>query len=108
MPSFRSFPKHLKPLTGQGIVVCSLSGFLRRPDDIEMVYGQPRARDKADHYGAFGYIHPQDKPQPDIGGDPAPVDYGGLREAETKSEMGISDEEVRAAIRENRAPRRGF
>ena len=107
MGRFRSFPSHLRPLTGKGLVTCALTGFLRRPDDVVYVDGVPVAKDHADHYGPFGYTHPQDVPQPQIGGDPSPVDHGGQVEARSKQEMGISDGEILAAIRENRPPRKG-
>lgn len=108
MATFKSFPRHLRALRGEGLVTCALSGFLRRPKDIEMVDGVPTAKDKADFYGKFGYDHPQDVPQPEIGGDPSPVDFGGLLESRTKQDMGMSDQEIEAAIRENRPPREGY
>mgnify|MGYP005851239593 CR=1 FL=1 len=105
---FHSFPRHLKPLTGKGLVTDALSGFLRRPEDCVLVYGVPKAKDKADFYGPFGWIHPQDVPQPEIGGDPKSVTYGGLLEGKTKSDLDISDQEITASVRENRPPRSGF
>jgi hypothetical protein len=108
MATFRSFPSHLKPMQGRGLVTCARSGFLRFPKDIVEVDGLPIAKDKADFYGGFGTTHPQDVPQPEIGGDPRPVRHGGLDVARTKSDLGISDQEILAAIREDRPPRPGF
>ena len=108
MPTFRAFPRHLRPLTGKGMVTCALTGFLRRPEDIVVIDGVPTARDKADFYDNFGYTHPQDVPQPETGGDPRPVDYGGFADPKSKSELGISDQEIEASIREGRPQREGF
>lgn len=108
MATFRSFPSHLKPMRGKGLVTCARSGFLRFPDDIVEVDGMPMATDKADFYGAFGTDHPQDHAQPEIGGDPKPVRFGGLDKAQSKSDLAISDQEIVAAVRENRPPRPGF
>lgn len=108
MATFRSFPKHLKPPRGEGLVTCARSGFLRRPSEIVEIDGQPIARDKADFYGRFGTTHPQDIPQPEVGGDPTPVEHGGLDKGLSKQDLEISDQEVLAAIRENRPPRPGF
>jgi hypothetical protein len=108
MATFRSFPSHLKPMRGEGLITCAFSGFLRFPKDIIMIDGKPVAKDKADLYGAFGTDHPQDHAQPEIGGDPSPVRFGGQDVAKSKAELNISDQEVLAAIRENRPPRPGF
>jgi len=54
MATFRSFPSHLKPMRGEGLITCAFSGFLRFPKDIIMIDGKPVAKDKADLYGAFG------------------------------------------------------
>lgn len=107
MATFRSYPRHLKPMKGRGLVTCARSGFLRKPEDIVMIDGVPVARDKADFYGAFGTTHPQDVAQPNIGSDPTPVPHGGLEAGKTKQDLNISDQEILAAIRENRPPRSG-
>lgn len=108
MATFRSYPKHLKPIEGRGLIECAMTGFLRKPDDIVEIDGQPIAKDFADHYDGFGYTHPQDVAQPEVGGDPRSVEYGGLSEGKSLTELGISDQEMQAAIREDRPPRRGF
>jgi hypothetical protein len=107
MATFRSYPRHLKPMKGRGLVTCARSGFLRKPEDIVMIDGVPVAKDKADFYGSFGTTHPQDIAQPKIGGDPTPVRYGGLEEGKSKKDLNISDQEILAAVRENRPPRSG-
>lgn len=107
MGRFKAYPRHLGGAKGRGIVTCAKTGFLRHPKDIVRVDGVPIAKDKADHYGAFGYTHPQDVAQPRLGGDPTPVKDGGLIEARTKQDLGISDQEIEAAVRENRPPREG-
>lgn len=108
MGTFKGYPRHLGKPRGRGLVVCALSGFLRKPKDIVEVRGVRVAKDKADHYGRFGYIHPQDVAQPEVGNDPTAVPYGGLVESKTKQDLGISDQEIEAAVRENRPPRQGF
>lgn len=108
MATFRAYPRHLKPMEGRGLIVCSRSGFLRKPKDIVIIDGMPVARDKADFYGPFGTTHPQDVAQPKIGGDPTPVRYGGLEKNRTKQDMNISDQEIELAIREDRPPRCGY
>lgn len=108
MATFRSFPKRLKPAKGEGLVECSLSGFLRRPSDIIEIDGRPVAADKADLYGTFGTTHPQDVAQPELGSDPTPVKHGGSTATKSKQDMGISDAEIVAAVRENRSPRPGY
>lgn len=107
MGNFRSYPKHLKPPAMRGLITCARSGFLRKPEDIVYIDGQPVARDKADFYGAFGTTHPQDVAQPEVGGDPSPVRHGGLHEGKSKRELSISDQEVLASVREGRPPRPG-
>lgn len=108
MATFRSYPSHLKPVRGRGVVVCARSGFLRRPSDIVEYRGMDMARDKADFYGGFGLEHPQDHAQPEIGGDPSPVEGGGLPVERSKSDLNISDAEIEASIREGRQPREGY
>lgn len=109
MATFRSFPSHLKPMRGRGLITCERSGFLRFPEDtVETWDGRNIARDKADFYPGFGTRHPQDIAQPEIGGDPSPVQNGGLDEARSKSDLQMSDQEILASIRENRPPRPGF
>ncbi len=109
MGRFRSYPRHLRPAKGQGLVQCAVSGFLRRPEDIVEIDGRPVAKDKADWYGeGFGYDHPRDVYQAETGGDPSPVEHGGIAPTTSKADQSISDTEIRAAIVENRAPRRGF
>ena len=108
MGTFRSYPRHLKPIKGRGVVTCAMSGFLRRPKDIVEVNGVPIAKDKVDEYGRFGFTHPQDVAQPEIGGDPTPVRHGGFDKPKSKQDLKISDKEIAAAVRENRPPRPGF
>lgn len=109
MATFRPYPRHLRPPEGRGLVECARSGFLRKPRDIVVVDGQPTARDKADWYGpGFGHDHPQDRNQAETGGDPSPVRFGGIRGTSSKSELGITDAEIEASIRENRPPRPGY
>ena len=108
MGRFSSYPRHLGAVKGRGLVTCGKSGFLRHPKDIVYVDGVAVAKDKADFYGAFGYTHPQDVAQPRIGGDPSPVKDGGLAVSYSKQELGISDQEIEAAVRNNRPPRKGF
>lgn len=107
MPTFRSYPRHLRSIRGRGIVTCARSGFLRRPEDITEIDGQPVATDKADFYGNFGTDHPQDHANPDVGGDPAPVRHGGLDEGQSKQGLNVSDAEIRRAVMEGRPPRPG-
>lgn len=108
MSTFRSYPRHLKPIQGKGLIQCARSGFLRHPKDCVEIDGQMVAKDKADYYGKFGYDHPQDFAQPEIGGDPTPVPKGGIAEPLSKQDLNISDQEVELSIREGRAPRPGF
>lgn len=108
MSRFNSYPRHLKPPSGGGLITCSRSGFVRKPEDIVWIDGRPVAKDKADFYGGFGTDHPQDHAQPEIGGDPTPVVNGGLEEGKSKQDLNISDGEILAALRENRAPRSGY
>lgn len=108
MSTFRSYPRHLKPMRGKGLIQCAKSGFLRRPEDCVEVDGQMVAKEFADHYGAFGYTHPQDIAQPEIGGDPTPVEKGGIAEPQSIQDLNISDQEVLLSIREGRPPRPGF
>lgn len=108
MATFRSYPGHLKPMRGRGLIRCSLSGFLRHPEDIVYKDGAPIARDKADIYPGFGLDHPQDFNRAEVGGDPTPVPHGGLGEDKTKSDLGISDAEVEISVREGRPPRPGY
>lgn len=106
--TFRSFPRHLKPIKRRGLIECAMSGFLRRPEDTVVVDGMPIAKDKADFYGAFGYTHPGDVKQPELGGDPTAVPLGGLRESKTAQDLQISDQERALAIKEDRPPRAGY
>lgn len=108
MATFRSYPRHLKPMKGRGLVTCSRSGFLRKPEDIVMIDGKPVARDKADFYGEFGTTHPQEVARPTVGGDPSPVEHGGLEPGRSKQDLNISDAEMVLALREGRPPREGY
>jgi hypothetical protein len=109
MATFRSYPRHLGRPEGRGLVTCVRSGFLRKPRDIVEIDGRRIARDKADWYGdVFGWDHPQDRNQAETGGDPGPVPGGGQPRARSKQELGISDREIEASIRENRPPRSGY
>jgi hypothetical protein len=110
MATFRSFPRHLKPLKGEGYVQCQRSGFLRHPSDMMEDYrGGTVAKEYADVTTGFGTKHPRDVFSPDLGGDPRPTPIQtGINEPYTKEDLLISDQEIEASIRENRPPRSGF
>jgi hypothetical protein len=98
-------------MTGKGIAVCDRSGFVRRVGATLRAYtGSRVARDFADITPGFGTRHPQDVNQAEVGGDPTPIpDARPIdRDPKSKQQLCISDREIEAAIRENRAPRRGF
>jgi hypothetical protein len=105
---FRSYPRHLK-VDARGYVTCDRSGFLRKPSQTIDDEGSRVAREFADITPGFGTTHPQDVAQPEIGGDPTPIENARPGQPPyTKQELGISDAEVLAAIREDRPPRRGY
>jgi hypothetical protein len=106
MATFRSYPRHLKPMKGKGYVQCQRSGFLRPADEVMRdVRGGIVARDFADITPGFGTRHPRDVFAPEVGGDPTPTHITtGVDLPLTKEQLGISDQEVEAAIRENRPP----
>jgi len=105
----RTYPKHL-PVDGRGYMQCARSGMLRKPCDmIRDDDGLMVAKDYADFTPGFGTEHPQDRNQAVTGGDPSPIDDAtGVASPLDKDELQISDDEIRAAIRENRPPRQGF
>lgn len=108
---FRSYPRHLKGrIDGRGYVECARSGFLRKPTNvIEGRHGNV-ARDKADWTPGFGTLHPQDVPQPTIGGDPYPISKsrGVDMVGASKADLAISDMEILSSIKEGRTPRPGY
>jgi hypothetical protein len=63
----------------------------------------------ADITPGFGTRHPQDVAAPRVGGDPSITRPVTPRETQflTKQDLGISDAEIEASIREGRAPRPG-
>lgn len=107
MATFRSYPRHLKPMKGKGYVQCQRSGFLRHPDEMMRdVRGGMVAKEFADVTPGFGTRHPRDVFAPDVGGDPAPTHITtGIDMPLTKEQLGISDYEIERSIIENRPPR---
>jgi len=105
----RTYPSHLR-VDGRGYLQCARSGQLRKPKDMIRNHdGQMIAREFADITPGFGTLHPQDRNQAYTGGDPTTVENAtGVTEELTKEDMSISDAEIEASIRENRAPRQGY
>jgi hypothetical protein len=110
MGRFRGgYPRHLGKPDGRGYVACARTGFLRKPGQLIEDNGHWVARDHADITPGFGTRHPQDVNQAEIGGDPTPLErVQPPPPALSKRELGISDAEIMAAIRESRPPRPGF
>lgn len=96
---------------GTGVVECSASGFLAKPDEIvDDVRQGPTAEKYADLTPGFGTYHPQDvKSLPDLS-DPTPIPEGRppTKTHFTKQEMGMTDREIELSIREGRPPRPGY
>jgi hypothetical protein len=107
---FRSYPRHLGKPRMRGLMVCDASGFVRHVDEaVEDVRQGTVAREFADITPGFGTHHPQDVVQLGVLDDPTPSEQGDHIEWEPKSkqDLGISDAEILASIREGRPPRRG-
>lgn len=108
---FRAYPKHLGRPRGRGLMVCDASGFVRHTSEAtDDVRQGTVARQFADLTPGFGTHHPQDVVQLGALGDPSPAEDGDHieRHPKTKQELGISDAEILASIREGRAPRQGY
>lgn len=106
---FRSFPAN-GPKDGRGARICDASGFLRASDDRVRDRRQGIvSRDHADITPGFGTFHPQDVRRTPLTSDPAPIrdarpDDTGL--AMSARDMGYSDAEVEASIRNNQPLKR--
>jgi hypothetical protein len=94
-----------------GYTQCDRSGFLRPANQVITEFnGATVSVEFADITPGFGTRHPQDVYQATVGGDPTPaVNVAGVDEMNlSKQDQGISDREIKRAIRENRPPRPGF
>lgn len=108
---FRAYPRHLGRPRGRGLTECDASGFVRHPEDtVEDVRQGTVAREFADITPGFGTHHPQDVVQLGVLDDPSPAPGGSsLDKANlSKQDLGITDAEMLASIREGRPPRRGY
>ena len=106
MATFRSYPRRLLPMEGEGYVQCQRSGFLFHPQDMmDDFRGGRVAKKYADITPGFGTQHPQDVYAAELGGDPTSVEGAtGINEPLSKQDLAISDAEILASIREDRAP----
>lgn len=107
---FRAYPRHLGKPKGRGLFVCDASGFVRHTDDaVDDVRQGQVAREFADITPGFGTRHPKDVEQLGVLDDPVPAEDGRTLDTRnfTKQDLGISDAEIRASIREGRPPRGG-
>lgn len=95
------------PTTGRGWRICQASGFTRKAADYVDDVRQGRvAPEFADTTPGFGTKHPQDVVQLGNLSDPTPIYEAAPAQPElSKQDMGLSDQEILAAIREGRPPR---
>ena len=105
------YPRHLGKPKGKGYKQCQASGFLRKTGkQIDDVRQGLVAKEFADVTPGFGTNHPQDKVQLGQLSDPSPI--GDARPQNianlSKSDLMISDQEIKASIVEGRPPRRGY
>lgn len=105
---FRAYPKHLGGPRGRGLMECNASGFVRHTSELEDDYRQgPVARQFADLTPGFGTRHPQDVVQLGTLNDPSVARGGDSLDDRnlSKQDLGISDAEILASIKEGRPPR---
>ncbi len=103
-------PRRL-PVTGKGWVECEASGFLRVVGDLVHDVKQGRVRKRvADITPGFGTYHPQDLKALGPLDDPKSIHPASPKDTSnySKQDLGISDQEIEASIREGRFPRRGY
>lgn len=108
---FRSYPRHLGRPTGRGIKECQATGFLRPVGEQVSDYRQGLvAREFADLTPGFGTRHPQDVKQLGQTADPHPIKNARPKDMKnlSKQDLGYSDQEIEASIREGRQPRFGY
>lgn len=106
-----TFPSRLKGNNGKGVVECQASGFLRKASDMVHDVRQGLvAKEFADITPGFGTYHPQDLKVLGAMDDPKAVPNARPDDQNnySKQDLGISDREIEASIREDRAPRRGY
>lgn len=105
----RTYPKHL-PKDGRGVVQCDASGMLRPAGTLVDDVRQGRAaKEFADLTPGFGSFHPQDLVALGNLDDPTAIPNARPEQVPlSKQDMGISDEEVRNSIKEDRPPRMGY
>jgi hypothetical protein len=107
----RCYPRHLT-MKGVGIKQDDASGFLRHADDqwVDDVRQGDVIREHADLTPGFGTRHPQDVIQLGEMSDPSPINQANPENKQnlSKSDLAISDQEIRLSIQEGRAPRSGF
>ena len=105
----RTYPKHLGPPRFRGLAEDDASGFVRHADKVIRDVRQGMVgKDKADLTPGFGTRHPQDVVQLGVLDDPRPARYGDHvpDDEKSKQDLGISDQEILASIREGLPPRR--
>jgi len=104
----RTYPRHLGPPTGRGIVQDNASGFVRHRNEIvDDVRQGPVGRDKADITPGFGTWHPQDVVQLGILDDPTPVN--GIptdKQNLSRQDLGFTDADILESIRTGKPLRR--
>jgi hypothetical protein len=109
---FKAYPRHLGRAKGVGTRECQATGFLRSADEafVEDVRQGNVSRDFADITPGFGTRHPRDFFHPHTGSDPSPIPNAEPKDNRnlSKSDLLISDEEIRLSIVEGRPPRQGF
>jgi hypothetical protein len=94
----------------RGLMECRASGFLRHVDDgVDDVRQGKVAREFADITPGFGTHHPQDVVQLGVLDDPSAAIEGDSIDPlpKSKQDLGLTDAEILASIREGRPPKRG-
>lgn len=107
-----STPRHLKATKGKrGWAQSDASGQLFYADEMVDDVRQGRVhRTEADIMAGFGTYHPQDLKVLGELDDPHPIHKARPIDThhQTKEELGYSDAEIEASVRQGRPPRRGY
>lgn len=104
----RCYPKHLGKPRMRGLMECDATGRVRHVDEhVRDIRQGDVARQYADITPGFGTRHPQDVVQLGVLDDPTPADNGRKLDERnlSKQDLGISDAEIEASIREGRPPK---
>lgn len=104
----RCYPRHLGGPRGRGLMECNASGFVRHTTEEVDDYRQgPVARQFADVTPGFGTRHPQDVVQLGRLNDPSAAPDGDSLDKKnlSKQDLGYTDAEILASIKEGRPPR---